>query len=125
MEIETRLLRIERRPREVRVPGPRLSGVRRLVVAREDKLGDFVLALPAVERIAATYPDAELALVVDERVAPLARVVPGVTRVVACSASAQFWSLRPDTLLEGVFDEVAGITSILKRTAGAGQVLYL
>lgn len=53
-----------------------------------------------------------------------ARELSEVT-VVACSASAQFWSLRPDRLLEGVFDEVAGITSILKRTRGAGQVLYL
>lgn len=49
----------------------------------------------------------------------------GDVEVLGCSASAQFWGLRPDQLEAGVVDEVAGITSILRRTEGARMVLYL
>ena len=46
-------------------------------------------------------------------------------RVIACSASAQFWNLRPDELEAGLFDQVAGITSILRQTRGSATQLYI
>ena len=40
--------------------GRLLSGVRRIAVLRANAIGDFVVALPALEALRAAYPDAEI-----------------------------------------------------------------
>ena len=43
-------------------PGPRLDDVRRIAVLRGGGLGDLLFASPALEALAATYPEAEIML---------------------------------------------------------------
>ena len=65
-------------------PGPRLDDVRRIAVLRGGGLGDLLFASPALEALAATYPEAEITLLGTElhselltgRPGPVARVEP-------------------------------------------------
>jgi heptosyltransferase-2 len=79
------VLQVERRDRELRTPGERVEGVRRLVVVRDDRLGDVVLTLPAVAALRRAYPDARLALMVRPGLASLAHMVPVVDEVLEAS----------------------------------------
>jgi len=72
---DVRRVQVQRRPDEVRVPGERLSGVRRIVVVRDDRLGDVVLSLPAVDALRRTYPDARIALMLRGSLQPLGSMV--------------------------------------------------
>lgn len=83
MQVRTVVAQVERRAAEVRTPGLRLDGVRRLVLVRDDRLGDVVVSLPAVAALRRAYPGARLALMVQEAAAPLARMVVGVDNVLA------------------------------------------
>jgi ADP-heptose:LPS heptosyltransferase len=83
MDVAVRIEQVDRRPGEVRTPGEAWAGIERLLVARDDRLGDLVLSLPAVAALRATYPRARLALLVHPRNAPLARLVAGVDDVLA------------------------------------------
>jgi ADP-heptose:LPS heptosyltransferase len=89
MHVEPRLAQVQRRAEEVRTPGSPIAGVRRLVVVRDDRLGDLVLTLPAVAAIRETYPAARLGLMVAPPYAPLAACVTGVDRVLESSATAE------------------------------------
>src|SRR3954451_12192516 len=40
----------------------RIPGVRRIAVLRANALGDFILTLPALDALAAAYPEAEIVL---------------------------------------------------------------
>ena len=64
MQVDAAVVQVVRRAREVRTPGTRFQDVKRLVVARTDRLGDLVLTLPAVAAIRRCYPEAELGLLV-------------------------------------------------------------
>lgn len=104
MDVHPVIRQVERRAEELRTPGPPVPGVRRLVIVRDDRLGDFVLTLPAVDALRHTYPKSELALVVSPAVQPLAEHVPGVDRVVAAPRDARglaAWlrSFRPDLVV--------------------------
>ena len=128
--VTPRLIQVERRPLEVHTPGPRLTGVRHLVVAREDKLGDFVLALPAIALIGATYPDARLSVLVDRAVVPLASAVPGLTSVLATDSTTgirdlarQLRAAEVDTLVaisRRPRAPVAALMAGLDRRIGSG-----
>ena len=60
-----------------------IDGVRRIAVLRANKLGDFVVALPALEALRAAYPRAEIVLLGCDWHAELLRGRPGpVDRVV-------------------------------------------
>jgi len=48
------------------------------VVARDDRLGDVVLSLPAVDALRRTYPEARLALMLRRSLHPLGRMIRGV-----------------------------------------------
>ena len=55
MQVAPRLVQVAQRADEVRTPGDRIDGVERLLVARDDRLGDLVLSVPAIEaRVART-----------------------------------------------------------------------
>jgi ADP-heptose:LPS heptosyltransferase len=82
MSFRPRLIRVERHADEVRTPGEPFPDVRRIVVSRDDRLGDFVLTLPAVEALRRTYPGARLGLLVQPQLVPLARIVEGVDSVI-------------------------------------------
>ncbi len=82
MPSRTRLVRVERRPEEVRTPGPRWEGVRRILVVRNDRLGDLVATLPAVAALRDTYRGAWIGLLVRPYMAPLARLATDADEVV-------------------------------------------
>lgn len=42
--------------------GSRLAGIRKIAVLRANAVGDFIFALPALEALARTYPEAEITL---------------------------------------------------------------
>jgi ADP-heptose:LPS heptosyltransferase len=86
MQVEPRLLQVDRRPAEVRTPGSAFESVRRLIVVRHDRFGDLVLSLPAVEALRRAYPSARLALMVRPDLAPLARMVPAADEVLGAHA---------------------------------------
>ncbi len=77
-----KLEQVVRRAEEIRASGETYRDVRRLVVVRNDRLGDLVCTLPAVAALRATYPSAWLGLVVREALTPLARLVEGIDEVV-------------------------------------------
>lgn len=60
--------------------------MRRVLLARCDRLGDVVLTLPAVAAVRAAYPEAELSLLVRPPLGELARMVEGVDAVVESEA---------------------------------------
>jgi len=93
VNVSVRLDRVARRPTEIRTPGEPWSGVERLVVARDDRLGDVILSLPAVAALRLAYPDARLALLVHPRIAPVARLVEGVDEVLAPASTETASSL--------------------------------
>ena len=86
MPVKLSVQQVTRRPAEVRTPGEPWPDVERLVVARDDRLGDVIVSLPAVAALRSTYPGARLALLVRPRIAPLVRLVEGVDEVLAPSA---------------------------------------
>jgi ADP-heptose:LPS heptosyltransferase len=81
VQVSPRLEQVTRRADEVRTPGDLIPGVERLAVVRHDRLGDFVLTLPAIDALRRTYSAARLALVVAPWIRPLAERVEGVDRV--------------------------------------------
>ncbi len=88
MRVRPRLLQVERRAEEVRTPGEPFPAVRRLIVVRDDRLGDLVVSLPAVEALRRTYPRAQVALMVQPALAPLARMVRGVDDVLSAHSDS-------------------------------------
>lgn len=81
MQVTPRLLQVDRRAEEVRTPGEAIERVRRLLVVRDDRLGDLVLSLPAIDALRRVYSEARLALMVRPDLVPLARCVPIVDEV--------------------------------------------
>jgi ADP-heptose:LPS heptosyltransferase len=60
---------------------------RRVLLLRLERIGDLVMALPALAALRAALPDAELDLVVGSWNADLAGAIPGITRVVGLDAA--------------------------------------
>lgn len=67
------------------VPQPTLAP-RRLLVLRLERIGDLLMAMPAISALRARAPGAALHLVVGEWNAELARVIPGVSSVECVNA---------------------------------------
>lgn len=55
---------------------------RNILVIRNDKLGDFMLAWPALASLRRNLPEAHVAVLVPEYTAPLARICPSVDEVI-------------------------------------------
>jgi ADP-heptose:LPS heptosyltransferase len=69
-------------------PGPRLPDVAKIAVLRANALGDYLLAVPALEALRAAYPDSEIVLLGCDWHAAFLRGRPGpVDRVVAVPPS--------------------------------------
>ena len=83
MQVRPRLLQVEQRAEEVRTPGEPFPAVQRLIVVRDDRLGDLVVSLPAVDALRRTYPRARVALMVQPTLVPLARMVRAVDEVLS------------------------------------------
>lgn len=63
---------------------PVYPGVHSLLVVRDDRLGDLVLTLPAIERLKVAYPGARIGLLVQPELAPMAALFAPVDEVL-CS----------------------------------------
>lgn len=61
---------------------PRTRPVARILVIRNDKLGDFMLAWPALAMLRAGLPSARIAVLVPAYTAPLAAVCPSINEVI-------------------------------------------
>jgi ADP-heptose:LPS heptosyltransferase len=61
--------------------GPPVPGVRRVLCVPPERLGDFVLAVPAIAALRRTYPGAWVAVAVSPGVVSLARLCPAVDQV--------------------------------------------
>ena len=81
MEIHPELVQVRPQPRLASPSHPIYDDVRRLLVVRDDRLGDVTLTLPAIDRLRAAYPDAVIGLLVRPDLAPLASMFAPVDRV--------------------------------------------
>lgn len=104
LQARPKLEQVVRRAEEVRGRGEPYDDVRRIAVVRNDRLGDVVLTLPAVDALRGTYRSAWLALVVRPSVVPLARMVEGVDEVITDdggleSLSRSLLGFRPDLVV--------------------------
>ena len=73
-----------------------------ILVIRNDKLGDFMLAWPALASLRRNLPEARIAVLVPEYTAPLARLCPAVDEVIV------------DPRLEGEWANGKAIAALLK-----------
>ena len=120
------------RPEERRTPGPVIPGVRRLVVVRQDRLGDFVLTLPAIAALRAAYPAAWLGVIVAAVAAPLARRVPGIDGVTEIEGAGRALSqalrrLAPELVVSisrSAGTALAAARAGVRHRIGAGLRLY-
>ena len=58
----------------------------RVLLLRLERIGDFLMTLGAIGAVRAALPDAEIDLVVGSWNAPLARLIPGITRIESLDA---------------------------------------
>ncbi|MFA5118007.1 MAG: glycosyltransferase family 9 protein [Candidatus Omnitrophota bacterium] len=58
-------------------------GIKRIVVFRNDRFGEFLLIIPALEALKRMYPGASLTVVAHPSVQALARIIPGINAVIA------------------------------------------
>jgi lipopolysaccharide heptosyltransferase I len=68
-----------------------VRATRRILVVRLSALGDVVLATGCLRAIRAAHPDAEIAMAVARRFAPIAHACPAVDRVVDAAAPDAGW----------------------------------
>ncbi len=67
---------------------------KKILLIRNDKLGDFMLAFPAFARLKRSYPDAELHILVPEYTRPLADACEYIDQVIIDPGKkAGFWTL--------------------------------
>ncbi len=71
MQVRPELVQVRPQPAPA-ASRPPYPNVRRLLVVRDDRLGDLILTLPAIDRLRAAYPGAHIALLVQPALAPLA-----------------------------------------------------
>lgn len=62
-----------------------------LLITRNDRLGDFMLAWPAVQTVHRNLPEARITLLAQSYTAPLGRLCEGVSAVVADPAATGEW----------------------------------
>jgi ADP-heptose:LPS heptosyltransferase len=55
-----------------------------MLIVRDDRLGDLMLTLPAIDRLRRAYPETRIALLVAPSLVPLARLFTPIDEVLAC-----------------------------------------
>ena len=86
----------------------------RVLVIRNDKLGDFMLAWPALELLRRSLPGAHIAVLVPAYTAPLAEICPGVDEVILDPKAGGEWRnglALAKSLRQGRFDAVIALFS--------------
>ena len=102
MEIRAEFVQVRPQPVAPASPAnPVYGGVERLLVVRDDRLGDLVLSLPAVERLRAAYGGARIGLLVAPGLSALARMFRPVDEVLesgpdVVSTTTVIRAFRPD-----------------------------
>lgn len=132
MQVTPVLARVERRDQELRTPGEVIPAVSRIAVVRNDRLGDFILTLPAVDALRRAYPEAEISLLVASWIVPLGDCVEGVNRVVAAPADAGILrstleDLAPDLVVcvsRGPAPAIAALRAGVPHRLGTGRRYY-
>ena len=132
MQVRPVLARVERRDQELRTPGEVIPGVDRIAVVRHDRLGDFILTLPAIDALRRTYPAAEIVLLAAPWITPLGECVEGVDRVVDAHADAGMLratleGLQPDLVIcvsRGAAPAIAAMRAGVPHRVGTGFRYY-
>jgi len=127
-----RLRQVHRRAGEVRTPGEPLRGVRRIVVVRDDRMGDVLLSLPAVDALRHAYPDARIALMLRAELQPLGRMVQGIDEILVADGSVgrcrrRLLEFGTDLLVcvsRGVTLPLAGALAGVRHRVGTGYRFY-
>ena len=132
MRVSAAVERVRMRAEEVRTPGAPIAGIERIAVVRTDRLGDFILTLPAIEALRCTYPRAALGVVVAEQAEPLARLVRAIDRVATSDGSvrgtqAALRALAPQLVVSISRDAASVLAAVLVRAThrvGSGFRLW-
>ncbi len=56
--------------------------LKRILITRTDRFGEFLLIIPLIRALARAYPQARITLLVSAQVAPLARCIEGVAEII-------------------------------------------
>ena len=86
------------------------DSVKRILVIRNDKLGDFMLAWPSFALIKSNYPDATVIALVPEYTRPMAESCPWIDEVIADTA-------RKNALLDAI-----KLASLIRRKAPTASI---
>lgn len=103
LAIVERATSIAGRARSSRARDRRSESPRRILLLRLERIGDLMMAVPAIRAVRALAPHAEIDLVVGSWNASLARTIPGISAVHTLDAPwlSRGKKARPGTLLEG------------------------
>jgi len=132
LDVHPVLAQVDRQAEQVRCPGEPLSRARRVLVVREDRLGDVVLTLPAIRALRRTYPDAWFGLLVRPSLAGFAELCDDVDEVVVdpgtrASAERAMAEFRPDATVFVSREPrlaLAARRARLPHRVGTGRRLY-
>lgn len=97
--------------------------MRKILVVRNDRFGEFLLNIPAMRAVKETYPAAQLHVAVAAGVAELARAVPLIDRVIVFPAQESSWLDRCAAVLR-YRREKYDAAAVLNPTALAHQLLF-
>ncbi len=108
---------------------PPYRDVRRLLVVRDDRLGDLILTLPAIDRLRAAYPAAHIGLLVQPALAPLAKLFDPVDSVLETSPRLErtIREFAPDAAVcisRGIRAPRALRGAGVRRITGTGRRLF-
>lgn len=72
---------------------PRRNVPRRILVVRNDRVGDLVLTLPAIELLRQQFPEAHLAVLVSQYAGPLVAAHPAINELIYDEPAHSAWQL--------------------------------
>ena len=67
------------------------QSVHKILVVRNDKLGDFMLAFPAMRLLKQAIPGIELHVLVPDYTRPVAEMNPDINRIISDPGTARWW----------------------------------
>ncbi len=94
-------------PKNVLEQVPANEKIERIILLRQDKIGDMVVSLPAIRAVREKFPDAKIALLVSERNSQIVKYEREIEKIFYRKAPHKFLSsllevrkFRPDTLVD-------------------------